>query len=63
MRHIAAFDSVPEDMTDFYGLGFVDGILICHYTEERKALYDKLKAEGKYKVYVLKDDESLIIDM
>ena len=63
IEHIAAFDSVPEDMTDFNGFGFVDGILICHYTEERKALYDKLIADGRYKIYVLKDDESLIIDM
>lgn len=63
IEHIAAFDSVHEDMTDFNGLGFVDGILICHYTEERKALYDKLIADGRYKIYVLKDDESLIIDM
>lgn len=62
IEHIAAFDSIPNGMNDFNGLGLFDGILICHYTEERKALYDKLKAEGKYKVYALKDDESLVVN-
>lgn len=62
IEHIAAFDSIPDGMNDFNGLGLFDGIFICHYTEERKALYDKLKAEGKYKVYTLKDDESLVVN-
>ncbi len=62
IEHIAAFDSIPDGMNDFNGLGLFDGILTCHYTEERKALYDKLKAEGKYKVYALKDDESLVVN-
>lgn len=62
IEHIAAFDSIPDGMNDFNGLGLFDGILICHYTEERKAQYDKLKAEGKYKVYALKDDESLVVN-
>ena len=63
IEHIAAFDSIPDGMDDFNGLGLLDGILICHYSEERKALYDRLIADGRYKIYVLKDDESLIIDM
>ncbi len=62
IEHIAAFDSIPDGMNDFNGLGLFDGILICHYTEERKALYDKLKVESKYKVYALKDDESLVVN-
>lgn len=62
IEHIAAFDSIPDGMNDFNGLGLFDGVLICHYTEERKTLYDKLKAEGKYKVYALKDDESLVVN-
>ena len=62
IEHITAFDSIPDGMNDFNGLGLFDGIFICHYTEERKALYDKLKADGKYKVYALKDDESLVVN-
>lgn len=62
VAHIAAFDPIPDDMTDFKGLGLFDGILLCHYNEERKALYDKLKAKGKYKVYALRDEDSLVVD-
>ncbi len=62
IEHVSAFDSIPEGMTEFSGLGLFDGILICHYTEERKYLYDKLKAEGKYNVFALTNDDSLVID-
>ena len=62
IEHIAAFDSVPDSMDDFNGLGLFDGILICHYTKERKVLYDKLIANKKYKVYALSDDESLVVN-
>lgn len=61
IEHVANFDSVPDGMTNFSGLGLFDGILICHYTGERKPLYDKLQADGKYKVYTLTDDQSLVI--
>ncbi len=61
IEHVAAFDSVPDGMTDFNGLGLFDGILVCHYTSDRKPLYDKLQKNGKYKVYALTDDESLVI--
>ena len=49
-------------MSDFNGLGLFDGILICHYTEERKALYDKLASDGKYKIYTLTDEDSLVVN-
>lgn len=41
MEHIAVFDTFPYGMTDFSGLGRVDGILFCHFchcTEGRKEL-------------------------
>ena len=43
-------------------LGLFDGVLICHYTADRKAIYDKLYQEGKYKVYALTEDDSLVIN-
>lgn len=61
VAHITAFDPIPDGMTDFKGLGLFDGILLCHYTEERKTLYDKLKSEGKYKVFALRDEDSLVV--
>lgn len=62
IEHVEAFDSVPDGMIDFNGLGLFDGILICHYTADRKPIYDKLVEDGKYKVYTLTDDESLVIE-
>lgn len=48
-------------MKDFRGLGLFDGILICHYKQEREEHKNQLESEGKYKVYTLTDDEYLII--
>ena len=62
IKHVANFDSVPDGYTNFNGLGLFDGILVCHYTSDRKPLYDKLQADGKYKVYALTDDDSLVIN-
>lgn len=62
MEHVSFFDAVPEDFNDFSGLGLFDGVLICHYTAEREALYDHLNRQGKYRVYALADDESLVIN-
>jgi peptidase E len=61
IEHIAGFDPVPDGMSDFNGLGLFDGILICHYTPDRKELYDKLVFDGKYKIYALSDDNSLVV--
>ena len=62
IEHIATFDPVPDGMSDFNGLGLFDGILICHYKEDRKALYDKLVSDGKYKIYALTDEDSLVVN-
>lgn len=62
VEHVANFDSVPDGYTNFKGLGLFDGISVCHYTSDRKPLYDKLQADGKYKVYALTDDDSLVIN-
>lgn len=61
ISHVSAFDTVPKDMTDFRGFGLFDGILICHYSPERKALYEQLKSDGKYEVYALTDQDSIVV--
>lgn len=61
IEHISAFDSVPDGMDDFNGLGLFDGILICHYTSDRKMLYNKLRASREYKVYALTEDDAIVI--
>ena len=62
VEHVKAFDELPEGFSDFEGLGLFDGILICHYCPEREAHYQRLKQEGKYLVYAIKDDDCIIIE-
>lgn len=62
IEHIKEIEPPPKDMTDFRGLGLFKGILVCHYNEQRKDLYNKLLAEDKYKAYKLTDDEAIVIE-
>lgn len=62
IEHVLQFDDNATGITDFNGLGLFDGIIFCHYTDERKRYYEKAVLEGKYKVYALTDDDSIIID-
>lgn len=62
IEHIKQFDECPDDFSDFSGLGFFDGILICHYSSAREPYAKKAREEGKFKVFTLKDDEILVTD-
>ena len=48
-------------MTDFSGLSLFDGMLICHYTDERELYYQQLQAEHTCPVYALTDNDTMII--
>ena len=61
ISHIVKYDEDTCGLIDFSGLGLFDGILICHYDEDRKQHFEELKASGKYAVIALKDNESIII--
>ena len=61
IAHVAKYDKDTFDLSDFSGLGLYKGILICHYTEERKADFDTLNSLGKYRVIALRDDQSILI--
>ena len=61
ITHVARYDKDTFDLSDFSGLGLYNGILICHYTEDRKADFDTLNSLGKYRVIALRDDQSIII--
>ena len=62
IEHVLQFDDNTTGITDFIGLGLFDGILFCHYTSERKEAYEKTLLTSKYKIYVLSDDDSIVID-
>lgn len=61
IEHILSYDDNTANMIDFNGLGLFDGILICHFSEQRRAHVDALTKNGAYNVFVLTNDDSLII--
>ena len=61
-EHVQNFDENTVGVADFNGLGLFDGIVVCHFGEERKACYEALCAAGNYKVYALTDEESLVFE-
>lgn len=61
IAHVAKYDKDTFGLTDFVGLGLYNGILICHYTEDRKADFDILNSLGRYRVIALCDDQSIVI--
>lgn len=63
IEHVKNFDTPTDDMTDFNGLCLFDGILVCHYTDERRNIYEELKSSSKYDVYKLADDESIVVNL
>ena len=62
ISHVEKYDKDTFGLTDFSGLGLYDGILICHYNEERKADFEALKASNNYCVIPLRDDQSIVIE-
>ncbi len=62
IEHVLKYDQNTIGITDLSGLNLFDGILICHFSNERKAHFEALKAEGKYKVAALTNDDSLLIE-
>lgn len=62
IEHILNYDSNDVGLSDFTGLDLFDGILICHYCEDRINFYKQLVKENKYKVYSLTNQEILVIE-
>lgn len=62
ISHVVKYDNDIFGLTDFSGLGLFNGILICHYSKTRKSDFEVLKALNRYKVIVLRDDQSIIIE-
>lgn len=61
ISHVAKYDKDTFGLTDFAGLGLYNGILVCHYTEDRKADFDALNFLGEYCVITLCDDQSVVV--
>ena len=61
IAHVAKYDKDTFGLTDFSGLGLFQGILICHYTDERKADFEALSATCLYTVRTLGDEDCIIV--
>ncbi len=61
LAHVMVYDEKPPYMRDLSGLGLHNALLICHYTSERRAHYDRLMEEGNNWVIPLRDDQSVLI--
>ncbi len=60
IRHVQAFDENLPGLTDFSGLGLFPGILVCHYDETRRKIFEKLQKESPYPVFALKNDDLIV---
>lgn len=63
IEHLLPIDGNQTKIQNFDGLGLFDGILICHYSEERKKYYEEIIKTSKYHIYTLTDDESIVINI
>lgn len=62
LTHVLRYDRDLCGLEDLSGLGLFDGILICHFTEERRAHLEELKTTSPYPVTALTDEEFIVID-
>lgn len=60
IEHVLKYDDNNVEMTNFSALGLFDGILVCHYTYERKYDFDELCDSSEYKAYYLTDSDSIV---
>jgi len=62
IEHILDFDANKVGLTDFNALGIFDGIIFCHYDENREKFYKKALEENKYNVYKITDEDIIVIE-
>lgn len=62
IKHVLSFDDNYIGLEEFDGLGIFDGIVFCHYSDERKKYYEEAILDGKYNVYKITNDEMIVID-
>jgi peptidase E len=62
ISHVKNYDEDTFGLSDFSGLGLYDGILICHYTDERKQHAKELRRSGTYSVTTLTNKQSVFYE-
>lgn len=62
IAHVEKYDIDTFGLPDFSGLNFFDGLLICHYTQEREGDYVSLTNQGEKNVVRLRDEDYIIVE-
>ena len=68
IEHVLKVEENSCRLKDYNALGLFDGIIIPHFDEKeyepqkREKLYNDLIEQGKYKVYKLTNDESIVVE-
>ena len=62
ISHVAKYDKDTFGISDFSGLGLYDGILICHYDEDRKQHAEELRRLKKHSVTTLTNEQSILCE-
>lgn len=62
VEHVLPFDDNYIGLEDYSGIGLFDGIVYCHYTDERKPYYEKSLEEKKFNTYKITNDEVILVD-
>lgn len=63
IKHVLNFDDNYSGVKKFKGLGLFNGIIICHYNESRKNIFENLEKKKEYTVYSLTDKEIIYFDV
>ena len=62
IEHVLPFDDNYIGLSNFDGIGLFDGIIYCHYTDERKPYYEASIKENKYNTFKITNDEVILIN-
>ena len=62
LTHVSKYDTNTHGVTDMSGLGLYNGILLCHYNDDREEHFNELRANSSYNVVALKNGESILIN-
>ena len=62
ISHVKKYDIDTFGLTDFKGLGLFNGILVCHYTADRRIDLELLKTQSQYPVTALSDSEAIVVE-
>jgi len=62
LTHVIRYDTNTHGVTDMSGLGLYNGILLCHYNDDRKEHFNELKENSPFDVVALRDGESILVN-